>query len=99
MSRDVVASVLREAGLDPDLALQAESPEAKQRVRDQTDAAIAQGVFGVPTSLVDAEMFWGTDSLADLERFLEGKDPVPADLLERWESPPAAAHRPASRKP
>lgn len=99
MSRDVVASVLREAGLDPDLALQAESPEAKQRVRDQTDAAIAQGVFGVPTSLVDAEMFWGTDSLADLERFLEGKDPVPADLLERWESLPAAAHRPASRKP
>lgn len=87
----VVAEVLRAAGLDP--ALVDRASEAKQRLRAQTDEAIALGVFGVPTMLVDDEMFWGTDSLGDLEPFLRGGNPISKDWLERWASLPAAAKR------
>lgn len=90
----VVANALRAAGLDP--ALVDRAAEAKQRVRAQTDEAIALGAFGVPTMFVDDEMFWGTDSLGDLEQFLQGNNPVAKDLLDRWESLPAAAKRPGS---
>jgi 2-hydroxychromene-2-carboxylate isomerase len=37
------------------------SPEVKQRLRDNTDAAVARGVFGVPTIAVGDELFWGED--------------------------------------
>ncbi len=97
-SPEVLSGLLHDAGVDPSLLEKAASAESKQRVRDQTNGAIAAGVFGVPTTLVDGEMFWGTDSLVDLERFLEGRDPVPIDLAERWESLPAAARRPGSLK-
>lgn len=96
-STEAVKGLLASAGLDPGWTEQAGSAESKDRVRSQTDEAIRLGVFGVPTAIVEGEMFWGTDSLADLERYLEGKDPVPKDLIERWESLPSAAHRPQSR--
>lgn len=35
----------------------------KQRLRDNTEEAIGNGVFGVPTFLIDGEIFWGQDSL------------------------------------
>lgn len=97
MSQTVVGDVLREAGLDAGLVEQAVSQESKERVRAQTEEAIRAGVFGVPTAIVEGEMFWGTDSLPDLERYLDGRDPVQKDLIERWESLPAAAHRPRGR--
>ena len=94
----VVASALRTAGLDPALVDRARATDAKERVRAQTNDAIALGVFGVPTMLVDDEMFWGTDSMGDLELFLQGSNPATRDLVDRWESLPAAASRPRSPK-
>jgi 2-hydroxychromene-2-carboxylate isomerase len=81
----VVAEVLAEAGLDgTGLVAQAQSAEAKERVRAQTDAAIADAMFGVPTMVVDGELFWGFDDLGHLELFLRGEDPLPTAELERW---------------
>ncbi len=37
--------------------------EVKQRLRDETDAALARGVFGVPTLGIDDKLFWGFDAL------------------------------------
>lgn len=91
----VVADLLRAAELDAGLVDRA--ADAKQNVRAQTDEALALGAFGVPTMVVEDELFWGTDSLADLEQFLQGNGPVENDLLARWESLPAAARRPGSR--
>ena len=34
----------------------------KDRLRANTDAALAAGVFGVPTLAVEGELFWGNDS-------------------------------------
>ena len=84
------------AGLDGDaLVRDAQTPEAKQRLRDATEEAVAHGVFGVPTVLVDGEIFWGTDGLELVESFLRGEDPVPKDLS--WAERPASATRRAVR--
>ena len=43
---------------DPDARIA--DPAVKQRLRENTDRAIAQGVFGVPSFVVDGEVFWAT---------------------------------------
>ena len=60
--RQVVRELLATAGLDADAALErAESDALAERLRADTQAAIARGVFGVPTMFVGDEMFWGND--------------------------------------
>jgi hypothetical protein len=49
-----------------------QSAEVKQALRDSTDAAIAKGVFGVPTFGVDGRLFWGVDSIEMLAACLAG---------------------------
>ena len=44
----------------------------KAQLKDNTDAAIAQGVFGVPAIEVDGKVFWGLDSLPMLHNYLDG---------------------------
>ncbi len=75
-------AIARALGADAaPLLAEAAEPAAKQRLRDATDAAIAAGVFGVPSMIADGELFWGCDSLPHLERFLDGGDPItPADV-------------------
>jgi len=63
-----IASVL-ESRLDslgqPGAALiqQAQSPESKEKLRAQTEGAVALGIFGAPTLVVGPELFWGNDRL------------------------------------
>lgn len=47
-----------------------EARDAKAGLRAATDAAIAAGVFGVPTLQIGAELFWGTDALPMAEAHL-----------------------------
>lgn len=73
----VVADAAREAGLDADVVLERAGHEAiKRALRDGTDAAIASGVFGVPTVRVGDELFWGVDSFDLLRLHLRGQDPL-----------------------
>ena len=92
-----VAEVLRQAGIDeaPLMALASEPP-AKERLRRNTDEALARGAFGVPTMFVDGEMFFGFDSFPALEAFVRGEDPAAKyrDIIEQWAKLPAAATRP-----
>lgn len=46
-----------------DAAALAQAPESKAALRAATEAAIASGVFGVPTLQVGAELFWGADAM------------------------------------
>ena len=59
-----LAAVLREAGFDADgfLAL-VNDPAVKERLKQQTEEAVARGVFGAPTFFVGDDMFWGQDRL------------------------------------
>jgi len=54
------------AGLDArEVAAAVERPDVKDRLRANTDAAIARGVAGVPTVEIGGELFWGDDRLED----------------------------------
>jgi len=93
---DVVAAIANEAGLDgAALVAAAQTPEAKQRLRAQTEAALAAGVFGVPTVIVDGELFFGYDDFGFLERFLAGEDPLDTAEAAYWTGPqrPSAMRR------
>ena len=35
----------------------------KERLKQQTEEAVARGVFGAPTFFVGDDMFWGQDRL------------------------------------
>jgi 2-hydroxychromene-2-carboxylate isomerase len=41
----------------------ANTPENKQALKQQTDDAIACGIFGAPSFTVGNELFWGNDRL------------------------------------
>jgi len=82
---DVIAAVGTAVGLDGAALVAATHTDGiKQRLRRETDAAIAQGVFGVPTVIVDDELFWGYDDFAHLELFLAGKDPLDRTAAAEW---------------
>jgi hypothetical protein len=93
----VVASCANEAGLDgEEIVRMANEPAAKDRLRAQSARAVAEGVFGVPSVLVDGECFWGLDALPHLDEHLRGDDPVDEALLQRWGQVAPTAVRPAA---
>lgn len=49
-----------------------DSDAIKAQLRANTEEAIAEGVFGVPTIRVDGRNFWGYDALPMLKAYLEG---------------------------
>jgi 2-hydroxychromene-2-carboxylate isomerase len=55
----------------------AESPQMKSALKAAVEAAIAKGVFGVPTFIVDSEAIWGVDRLWMLEHWLRHGDWAP----------------------
>jgi 2-hydroxychromene-2-carboxylate isomerase len=61
-----------QAQLNPPRAVDDEL--VKARLRANTDEAIAAGAFGVPTLMVDRQLFWGRESLPMLRDYLEGGD-------------------------
>ncbi len=70
---DVLASVLAGAGFDPAALLAlAESAEAKDRLKANTESAVARGAFGAPTFFVGDEMFFGQDRLDWVEEAATG---------------------------
>ena len=67
---ETLAALIKTRGLPADLlAISAQEPTAKQ-YQANTDEAIAVGVFGSPTYVVDGALFWGQDRLDLLARCL-----------------------------
>ncbi len=67
----VVAKALSTAGLDGDGCVERASEQAiKDELRERTDAAVAAGVFGAPTFIIDGELIWGQDRLHFVEAAL-----------------------------
>lgn len=65
---DVIRSALIESGFNADCLLeQAQTPEIKQRLMDNTERAVARGVFGSPSFFVGDELYFGKDRLRDVE--------------------------------
>jgi 2-hydroxychromene-2-carboxylate isomerase len=65
---DVVSQVLGAANLPADDIINAmQDPEIKSSLMDVTSAAVARKTYGSPTMFIGDEMFFGKDSLSDLE--------------------------------
>jgi len=61
---EVVAEVLDDAGVDGHACVQAATTQPiKDRLRSETDVAVARGIFGAPAFVVNGELHWGQDRL------------------------------------
>ena len=49
-----------------------QSVEVKQMLQQQTQQAIDLGLFGVPSMVVNGQIFWGQDALPMLRAYLQG---------------------------
>lgn len=65
---DIIRAALSESGLDADALIEAaQSAQVKQRLMNNTEAAVERGVFGIPSFFVGDELFFGKDRLRDVE--------------------------------
>ena len=71
------------------------SPGVKDTLRKNTEAAVARGVFGVPTYEVDGELFWGADALGFAKAFLADPAVVRNAEMRRVDGLPVGAARKA----
>jgi 2-hydroxychromene-2-carboxylate isomerase len=70
--RDVLARRIDSAGLNSaSLLAAAQTDRVKLKLADNTAAAVARGVFGIPTLFVGDDMFFGKDRLGQVEEALE----------------------------
>jgi 2-hydroxychromene-2-carboxylate isomerase len=69
--REVLARRIDSAGLDSaSLFALAQTDRVKLKLADNTAAAVARGVFGIPTFFVGDDMFFGKDRLGQVEEAL-----------------------------
>lgn len=68
----VIRAALEEAGFDPELADSGMLSGATQFEKN-TEEAVARGVFGAPSYLVDDKVFWGQDRLDYLDDYLSAR--------------------------
>ncbi len=67
----LVLDIAVKLGIDGDaFATAIATTEIKDRVKQETDAAIAKGMFGAPYFMVDGEPFWGADRLPQIDKWL-----------------------------
>jgi 2-hydroxychromene-2-carboxylate isomerase len=69
---DRLADLQAELALGPQPLRDPNGAEVKAELRQNTDAAIALGIFGVPTVELDGRLFWGLDGLHMLASALRG---------------------------
>ena len=65
-----LAELLTECGLPAERLKASRAPEVQARYEQHTQQAIAAGVFGSPSYVIDGEIFWGQDRLDFVERRL-----------------------------
>jgi 2-hydroxychromene-2-carboxylate isomerase len=70
-SPETTADVAASVGLDRQQVLDViADPAMKEKLKVETEAAIARGVFGSPYIIADGEPFWGFDRLEHVDRWL-----------------------------
>ncbi len=71
---EILARRIDSAGLNSaSLLAAAQTDRVKLKLADNTAAAVARGVFGIPTFFVGDDMFFGKDRLAQVEEAIEAK--------------------------
>lgn len=83
----VIGGVLAEAGADPAGFPDYSAGPGRAELDSTCRAAEAIGVFGVPTFVLDGELFWGREHLPDIREMLGAT----AQLAPRLRRPPGTA--------
>jgi len=83
-------ALLKEFDATPEML---DAPGVKQQLRANGEAAIAAGVFGVPTAVVDNRCFWGLDSTDMLIAWLRDDPFFSSDQLRQAQQLPQGVHR------
>ncbi len=76
---------------DPDAAIEVQA--VKDALRANTEAAIAAGVFGVPSFAVGGEVFWGVDATDFVLQYLDNPALLADPEFQRVANLPAGAER------
>jgi 2-hydroxychromene-2-carboxylate isomerase len=71
-----------------------ERSDAKAKLRAKTEAAIAAGVFGVPTLALGEELFWGTDAMGMARAYLANPRLFEDEEMRRVDHLPTGVVRP-----
>jgi len=79
-----------ELGVDP-----GRLSEVNDILRRNTEDAAKRGVFGVPSFVVDGEVFWGADSIEFVNAFLADRRVLRNEEMRRLDTLPVAAARKA----
>ena len=67
--------------------------DSKTALREATAAAIAAGVFGVPTLRIGTELLWGIDAMPMAEAWLEDRALLTRGEMARLADLPADVER------
>lgn len=94
--REAFAALLDELGVKPEAL---ESAETKQALRANTDEAIAAGVFGVPTAVIEGERYWGFDATPMIVARLDADPFFASDALRAARTLPEGVQRPGVVSP
>ncbi|MCP4563509.1 MAG: 2-hydroxychromene-2-carboxylate isomerase [Bosea sp.] len=88
----VLQEVADAAGRHNALALIGEQ-EVKDRLRRTTEDAVAAGVFGVPSLVIDGEVFWGADAMAMAQDYLADPETFRSGEMARVSALPEGIQR------
>jgi 2-hydroxychromene-2-carboxylate isomerase len=82
---DILVRILEDADLDGrELVRRLTDPVVKQALIDETSDAVSQGVFGVPTMIINDELFWGNDQFEHMELLVSGNDVLDYEKLAQF---------------
>ena len=94
-----LVSILEEKSIDGlSFSRQISKPEVKKLLIKETNMAIEKGVFGVPSFIVNDNLFWGNDQMEHMELLLSGKDPLDKKILNAYLIRPRAIDREIFKK-
>ena len=89
-------SLVEQQNIDGEyLSRQVSQPDVKKLLINETAMAIEKGVFGVPSIIIDGNLFWGNDQMEHIELLLAGNDPLDREQLSAQVARPRAIDRKA----
>ena len=89
-----LVSMLEKKSLDASsFSLQISKPKVKKLLIEETNMAIEKGVFGVPSFIINDNLFWGNDQMEHIELLLAGNDPLDEEKLNIYLNRPRAIDR------
>jgi 2-hydroxychromene-2-carboxylate isomerase len=95
-SIETLAPVAAQLGV-ADLAAALASDDVKRRLADNGAEAVALGVFGVPTLVIDRELFWGNDATEMALQFVRQPSLFNDPEMQRLDTLPIAIQRPGAK--